>query len=123
MDYTFFFASVTCLQGYIRGDHFVLGAQPLDMSLLSLCWYNKMLLPANCLKSPVSQLANSRNISWGLIIWDCGDGELLPPLSLGYVRPDSQEEIPPGANGQLDPEGDSSSWRVGVRTLDAQRAQ
>jgi hypothetical protein len=33
----------------------------LDMSLLSLCWHNKTLLPANCLKSPVSQLATSCN--------------------------------------------------------------
>jgi hypothetical protein len=35
------FASVTCLQGYIRWNPFVLGAQPLDMSLLSLCRHNK----------------------------------------------------------------------------------
>jgi hypothetical protein len=34
--------------------------------------------------------------------------------------PDHWEEIPPGANGQLDLEGDSSSWQVGVRALDAQ---
>jgi hypothetical protein len=44
------------------------------MSLLSLCWHNKTLLPASCLKSPISQLANSCNTSWGLIIQDCGDG-------------------------------------------------
>jgi hypothetical protein len=50
------------------------------MSLLSLCWHNKALLPANCLKSPISQLANSCNISW-MLIWDCSDGELSPPLS------------------------------------------
>jgi hypothetical protein len=61
MDQTLLFASVTCLQGYIRWDPFVLGAQSLDMSPLSLCWHNKMLLPANCLKSPKSQLANSFN--------------------------------------------------------------
>jgi hypothetical protein len=58
-----FFASVTCLQGYIRWDPFVLGAQPLDMHPLSLCWHNKTLLPANCLKSPVSQLANPATFS------------------------------------------------------------
>jgi hypothetical protein len=63
MDLTLLFASVTCLQGYIRGDPFVLGAQPLYTSLLSLCWHNKTLLPANCLKSPISQLANFHNIS------------------------------------------------------------
>jgi hypothetical protein len=55
MDYTLLFASVTCLQWFIRWDTFVLGAQPLDMSPLSLCWHNKTLLRAICLKSPVSQ--------------------------------------------------------------------
>jgi hypothetical protein len=33
---------------------------------------------------------------------------------------DCQEEIPPGTNGQLDSEGDGSSWRIGVRALDTQ---
>jgi hypothetical protein len=55
----------------IRWDPFILRAQPLDTSLLSLCWHNKTLHPANGLKSSASQLANSRNISWGLIIRDC----------------------------------------------------
>jgi hypothetical protein len=87
------------------------------MSLLSLWWYNKMLFRANCLKSPVSQLANSRNISWG-IIGDCGDGELSFPLSLGCISPEC--EVPPGINGQLDPEGESSSWQVGVSASDTQ---
>jgi hypothetical protein len=41
-----FFASVTCLQGYIRRHLFVLRAQSLDMNPLSLCQHNKMLLPA-----------------------------------------------------------------------------
>jgi hypothetical protein len=50
------FASVTCLQGYIRWDPFVLRAHPLDISLLGLCWDNEMLLPANVLQSSVSQL-------------------------------------------------------------------
>jgi hypothetical protein len=31
--------------------------------------------------------------------------------STGHILPDRQEEIPPGANGQLDLEGDSSSWQ------------
>jgi hypothetical protein len=31
------------------------------MSLLRLCWHNKILLPANCLKSPVYKLANSHS--------------------------------------------------------------
>jgi hypothetical protein len=33
------------------------------MILLSLCWHNKMSLPANCLKSLISQLANSCNMN------------------------------------------------------------
>jgi hypothetical protein len=43
------FASVTCLQGCIRGDPFVLRAQPLDTSLLGLCWHNKHCFLINCL--------------------------------------------------------------------------
>jgi hypothetical protein len=82
------------------------------MSLLSLCLHNKTLFPASCLKSPISQLANSLNISCGLI-QDWADGELSPPLSPRCISQDRQEEIPPGGNGQLDPEGDSSSWQVG----------
>jgi hypothetical protein len=35
--------------------------------------------------------------------------------------PDHQEEIPPSANGQLDPEGDSFSQKVRARVSDAQR--
>jgi hypothetical protein len=35
--------------------------------------------------------------------------------------PDHQEKIPPGAKGQLDPEGDSSSRLVRVKALDAQQ--
>jgi hypothetical protein len=34
----------------------LLGAQPLDMSLLGLCWHNKTLLPAELPQCPVSQL-------------------------------------------------------------------
>jgi hypothetical protein len=90
------------------------------MSLLSLCWHNKTLLPANCLEGPVSQLANSCLISWSFVIQDCWDGELSPPLSPGCFPQDCQKEIPPGANWQLDPDGDSSSWQVRVRASDAQ---
>jgi hypothetical protein len=50
------FASVTCLQEYIRWDPFILGAQPLDMSPLSLCQHNKALLPAKLPQCPLSQL-------------------------------------------------------------------
>jgi hypothetical protein len=89
----------------------------LDTSPLSLCWHNKMLFPDNCLKSLVSQLATSCNISLRLVIWDCGDGELSPPLSLGCIPLDCQEEIPPGTNGQLDLVGESSFQRVGVSAL------
>jgi hypothetical protein len=40
------FASVTCLQWYIRWDLFVLRTQPLDRSPLGLWWHNKTLVPA-----------------------------------------------------------------------------
>jgi hypothetical protein len=43
------FASVTCFQGYIKWDLFVLGAQSLDTS-------HKMLLPAKLPQCPTSQL-------------------------------------------------------------------
>jgi hypothetical protein len=55
------------------------------------------------------------------LIQDGGDGELPPPLSLCCVPPDCQEEIPPGTNGQFDPEVHSSFRRVGVRASDAQQ--
>jgi hypothetical protein len=48
-------------------------------------------------------------------------GELSPPLSPGCIPPDCQEKIPPGANRQLDLEGDLSSWQVGDRALDVQQ--
>jgi hypothetical protein len=50
------FASVTCLQGYIRWGIFVLGDQHLDTSPLGLCRHNKMLLPAKLPQCPISQL-------------------------------------------------------------------
>jgi hypothetical protein len=50
------FASVTCLQGYIRWDLFVFRAQPLDTSPLGLCQHNKTLLPLNCLSVPYLSL-------------------------------------------------------------------
>jgi hypothetical protein len=53
---TLLLASVTCLQGYVRWDLFVLGAQPLEMSSLSLCQHNKTLLPAKLPQCPISQL-------------------------------------------------------------------
>jgi hypothetical protein len=61
-----------------------------------------MLLPANCLKILVSQLANSFNISWGLVIQDYGDGELSPHLTLECIPPERQKEISPSTKGQLD---------------------
>jgi hypothetical protein len=58
-------------------------------------------------------------------LWFClglwRHSELSPPLSLGCIPLDCLEEIPPGANRQLDLEGDSSFQRVGVRALDAQQ--
>jgi hypothetical protein len=48
------FASVTCLQGHIRGELFVLGAQPLDMCPLGLCWHNKRCFLLICLKTCIS---------------------------------------------------------------------
>jgi hypothetical protein len=35
--------------------------------------------------------------------------------------PDHREKFPPGANRQLDLEGDSSSWQVGVKASDTQQ--
>jgi hypothetical protein len=55
-------ASVTCLQGYVRWDPFVLRAQPLDTSPLSLGQHNKMLLPAKLPQCPVSQLEISATL-------------------------------------------------------------
>jgi hypothetical protein len=60
------FASVTCFQGYIRWDLFVLGAQSLDTSPLALCQHNKTLLPTKLPQCPVFQLVISWNITWGL---------------------------------------------------------
>jgi hypothetical protein len=51
-----FFASVTCLQEYIRWDPFVLRAQPLDTSPLCLFQHNKTLLPAKLPRCPITQL-------------------------------------------------------------------
>jgi hypothetical protein len=42
---------------------------------------------------------------------------------VSYHLPCHQGEIPQGANGQLDLEGDSSSQRVRARASDAQRNQ
>jgi hypothetical protein len=47
-------ASITCLQGYVRWDPFVLRAQTLDSSLLGLYLHNKMLLPTKLPQCPVS---------------------------------------------------------------------
>jgi hypothetical protein len=65
---------------------------------------------------------DSRNISWG--------GGNHPGLQrlwvitslVTWVHPlDHREKIPLGANGQLDPEGDSSFWGVRVKASDTQR--
>jgi hypothetical protein len=84
------------------------------MSPVSLCWHNKTLLPANCLKSPVSQLATSHNISWGLV-QDCGDGELSPPLSLGCIPPTIRRRSHQAPMGSLiwrdTPPPSESGWR------------
>jgi hypothetical protein len=50
------FASVTCLQGYIRWAPFVLRAQPLDTSPLGLCWHNKHCFLLICLSVPYLNL-------------------------------------------------------------------
>jgi hypothetical protein len=64
MDETLLFSSVTCFQEYTSRDPFVLGTQPLDMNPLSLCWNNKMLLPAKSPQCPISQLATFHNTSF-----------------------------------------------------------
>jgi hypothetical protein len=107
------------LQGYI--SPFVLRAQSLDMSLLSLCWHNKTLLPAKLPQSLGSQLANSCNISWGLVIQDCRDGELSPPLPLGCIPRNNGRRSHQPPTDSLIQRGDSSSLWVGVRASDTQQ--
>jgi hypothetical protein len=48
--WAFLFASVTCWQGYIRWDSFVLRAQPLERSLLGLCRHNNCCFLLICLR-------------------------------------------------------------------------
>jgi hypothetical protein len=113
------FAYVTCLQEYIRWDLFVLRAQPLDTSPLSLCWHNKTLLPAKLPQYPMSQIESPSTFLGGLLpgLWRWWFVTFL----IARVHPlDSQEKILTGTNGQFNPEGDFSSWRVGVKVLDAQ---
>jgi hypothetical protein len=113
------FASVTCLQVYIRWDPFVLGAQSLDMSLLSLCQHNKMFLPAKLPQCPVSQLeipATFLGISFRLWRW----------WFVTYLVPrvhslDCWEKIPPGATHSLIHSRYSSSQQVRVIALDTQQ--
>jgi hypothetical protein len=78
------FASVTCLQGYIKVDLFVLGARPLDTSLLGLCQHNKTLLPPKLPQCPVSQLEIPATFL-GARCQDCRHGDLSPPLSPGCI--------------------------------------
>jgi hypothetical protein len=59
-------ASVNCLQGYIRWDLYVLGAQPLDTSLLGLYQHNKHCQSGNLPQCPLSQLVINCNITMGL---------------------------------------------------------
>jgi hypothetical protein len=72
------------LQRYIRGDLFVLGAQPLDTSLLSLCQHNEMLLPANLPQCPYLTLRFPQHFM-GVHCQDCGDSDLSPRLSPRYI--------------------------------------
>jgi hypothetical protein len=53
LDLAFCFCNL--LAGYIRRDPFVLGAQPLDTSPLSLCQHNEKLLPAKLPRCPICQ--------------------------------------------------------------------
>jgi hypothetical protein len=93
------FASVTCLQGYIRWDPFVLKAQPLDMSPLSLCWHNKTLIPAKLPQCPISQLEIPTFLG-GL----SGIAEMvICHLPCHWsTSPGHWEKTPPGTNRQLD---------------------
>jgi hypothetical protein len=84
------FASVTYLQGYIRWDLFVLGAQPLDTSPLSLYWHNKTLFPAKLPQCSVSQLEIPTTVEQ---IWR---RQLLPQIQREW----QQKEI-----GGKEPEG------------------
>jgi hypothetical protein len=50
----------------------LLRAHPLDMSLLSLCWQNKTLLPAKLPQCPISQLEIPATFLGG-IVWNYRD--------------------------------------------------
>jgi hypothetical protein len=85
------FASLTCLQGHVRWYPFVFKPQPLDTSLLGLCWHNKTLLPAKLLSVLYLSLRFSQHFLGGCS-WDCGDGDLSPPLSPGCIPQTTGED-------------------------------
>jgi hypothetical protein len=75
-------APVTCLQGSIRWEPFVIETQPVDTSLLGVCWHNK-LLPANLPQRFLSQLANSRSSTThtqNYVSWDVDMAEWVECL-------------------------------------------
>jgi hypothetical protein len=113
-------ASVTWLQGYIRWDLFVLRAQPLDMSPLSLFWHNKMLVPAKLPQCSVISAWDSHNISWG-IFWDCRNGDLSPPLLLGCIPRTAGRRSHQVPMDSLIQRRDFSSHWVGVKASDMQQ--
>jgi hypothetical protein len=111
------FASVTCMQGYIRWDLFVLGAQPLDTSPLSLCWHNKMLLPSKLPQCTLSQLEIPATFLRGSLLglWKWW---FVTSLVTRVHPPDCQEKIPLSTKGQLDLEEGFvllGSWDEGLR--------
>jgi hypothetical protein len=92
------------------------------MSPLGLCWHNKMLLPAICLKSSVSQLANFPQHFLGdrpeLQRWWVTTSLVTGASPTPWTARRRSHQEP---KDRLDAEGDSSSWQVGVRALEAQR--
>jgi hypothetical protein len=110
-----------CLQGYIRRDSFVFGAQPLHRSLLVLCWHNKTLLLRSWSAS-VSHISawDSHNISWGLICRDCGDSDLSPPLLPGCIPWTTRRRSHQVPVDSLIQRRNLSSQRVKVKASEAQ---
>jgi hypothetical protein len=60
-----------------------------------------MLLPANLPQILLSQLIIFCSITWGLVR-DYRRQLIITSLVIGVCPPDHWEDIPPGANGQLD---------------------
>jgi hypothetical protein len=78
------------------------------MSLLSLCWHNKILLPANCLRSPVSQQTPAT--MWGFSGPTGGVFEQLLTIYTDFVLNPGPLMICPSSDMWYDFGGASQAW-------------